>query len=180
MATAQTPRSRFINWLVNSANPQLDNDILSQVDLRSTLAMFGKCEGITIYLDKYFNNFNVVSLDKSEFFNFLRNLVQKNKINPYDFTYFVSEKKDKSLKELHRSFPYLKRYEVHDFLELSSEDPEYESLCETLGLIKYKKQKNKKQEKVLKNETISNIRSIVPLEQIKTFNDWKNNFNIRN
>lgn len=173
-----SPYAEFKNWLLNSyTNERLPEYIIKIINPRVALSMFGKLNNITIFLNLYFNNYGVMSLQNEEFCYFLKSLVQRFRLNRYDFSFFATMKKNKSLKELQQKLPYLKKYEIDNLLQISKEDDRYNSFLENLGLHKYKKVKIKKS-KTTKNSKQKNTSLDVGLINIKTFNDWRKFFNV--
>ena len=56
-----SPFTLFREWLLNPIpNIKLKPEIIAALNPRSVLSMFGKTGGITIYLNRYFNNFGTM------------------------------------------------------------------------------------------------------------------------
>jgi hypothetical protein len=107
-------------------------------------------------------------LDDEEFYNFLKNeIVKRLHIKPYEMTFFKHEKLDKNIKEIHRSFPYLKHNEVAMFMELVKNDESYNSLLENLGLTKSSKKKLTKKDKIELNKIKEQEDSILDMLEVK-------------
>lgn len=123
----------------------MDEDVLRSINHRSALCMFGNLHDITIYLNEYFNTFDVSKLDKLEFFTFLKSIVKTNRLSAKDFSFYAFGGKEKLRKEIMSKFPYLKPYEINLLVEKidNIEDGEYkEVVMETIdpnGRYKFKK-----------------------------------------
>lgn len=192
--TKISPYREFRDWLLNPMpNKELPMNVIKAINPRSVLCMFGNLHGVSIFLNEYFNTFDVMALPQIEFYKFLKDIVHKHNITPRDFSFYYSEKHNKSLKELNCKFPFLKRHELSTFLEDVKDDPEAEALYESLGLNKYKSKKLTKKEKKELNGQIESSKQIQPPQTdkgkpqqlnsdfdipIKTFNDLKNCFSV--
>ena len=162
-----SPYRQFTDWLLNAMpSAKLSEDVIRAINPRSALCLFGNLGGITIFLNERFNTFNIMKLPPLELYNFLRVIVQIHKIKRNEFSFYASEKSNKSLTEIHTRFPLLKRYEVHNFLQLVEVDPEYEALMDNLGIKKYKKSKITKKEQ----KEIAKKKKAIP----KTVSTFKN------
>ena len=137
------PYKLFQDWLFNvMPNPPFPEECLKGINKRAVLASLGKLDGVTIYLDKHFNNFDLMNLNDIEFYKFVRtNIIRKFRVSKWDLSFFKSEKKNKNLKELQRSFPYLKTSEIEVFMKLVKVDDQVDELYESLGMAKPKKKK---------------------------------------
>lgn len=156
MSTNNKPKPKKINpynvfntWLHNDMpDPPFPQDIISALNKRSVLAMMGKLDNITVFLNKHFNNYTLMQLDDIEFYKFIRQIYKRFRVGKYETSFFKHEKQSLNLKQLHVFFPCLKRYEVEYFLNAAKKDPEYNSLAECIGLGKIKKKKLTKKEKM--------------------------------
>lgn len=175
-----SPYKLFKEWLLNPyPKAELSDEVLKSINPKSILHMFGSMGGITIYLDEYFNNFGLMYCNPLEFYNFLKQLVQKYKIGRYDFSFFASMKMDKTIQELHRKFPMLKQYEIYDLLDRCKDDEENEAFLESLGLNKkpkiIKEKKNKPKKKILKEAATFDD---IIIKGIKTMKELEKLFNL--
>lgn len=144
-----SPYKEFNNWLLNSAPHVMPSDeILKNISPRVVLVMLGKYPNITIFMNEHFNNWGLFYFKPEEFFLFVRQIVRKYRLTTL-YNKYASESKEKSLTEIHNYFPYLKREEVFNLLEVAKEDEEFPALMESLGIATYKSKKVKK----TKNET---------------------------
>jgi hypothetical protein len=171
-----SPYNEFKEWLLNSYPKAILSEIvLRAINPKTVLHMFGKLGGITVFLDEQFNRFELMECDPQEFYSFLKELVQKHKIKKYDFSFFSSISKDEAINKLQKKLPHLKKYEIHNLLEYCQNDPNNDSFLENLGLktIKTKKLKKKKTEKKASKKS-SSFEDIT--NDIRTWNDWNNNF----
>lgn len=140
-----SPYREFTNWLFNSVpTVELDDWVIKSLNPRSVLCMFGNLNDITIFLNDYFNKFDVMSLDNKEFYNFLKSIVFKYNIKWKDLSFYFHTKMDKSAAELRKQLPHLKNEEIYELLEYASDDPLFQNFIESIGLTKYKKTKIKK------------------------------------
>jgi hypothetical protein len=177
MPKKTSPYNEFKEWLLNPyPNSTLKEDIIRAINPKTVLHMFGCFGEITIFLDEYFNKFELMNCNPIEFYIFLKEVVQNNRIGKYDFSYFYSMKKDKEIIKLQRKLPYMKKYEIYNLLEYCKDDSENDSFLENLELNKVKKKKVSKKVKdkdiPLEAETFDDLN----LKNIKTFNEWKNCF----
>lgn len=173
-----SPYRAFTDWILNPRQDiELDEKIIKAINPRTVLCMFGGFPNITIFLNKHFNNFGVMYLDNKALYTFLKLMILRFKITKYEFSFFASEKNDKSLSDIQRILPYLKKYEIYDLIERSKDDEDYDSFCETLGLKGVKRTKVKKVKKVV-TESLESLftETNVNLDEIKTFEDWKKCF----
>jgi hypothetical protein len=171
-----SPYREFTNWLLNSnLDIELKPEVLKGLNPIGVLCLFGGVGRVTVYLNKHFNNYGLMYLDQYDFYKFLKIMTLKFNIKRHEFSYFASEKTDKPLQEMHKKFPYLKRYEVYNFLEMIKDDPEYNSFSENLGLNKTKKSKSKTVEVV---STFDISMGLAGIDKIKSFSDWKKCFHL--
>jgi len=178
-----SPYTEFKNWLLNSyPNAKLPEDVIKAINPKIVLHMFGSLGGITIFLDEHFNNFDLMSCNPLEFYNFLRDIVQKHRIKKYDFSFFYNLKKDALIIKLQKKLPHLKKYEIYNLLEYCKEDDENDSFLENLELNKSKVKKVKKSKSIkkTKDEVPSEAKTFehLNIQNIKTWEDWKKCFNI--
>lgn len=153
-----SPYKLFKDWLINPNDIPLDDDVLRTINQRSALCMFGNLYNITVYLNEYFNTFDVMKLDKYEFFTFLKSIVKSNKLSYRDFSFYAFGKKDQIRREIILKFPYLKPYEINlivDKIENIKDKEHKEIMMETIdpnGKYKSKKIKKSKRTNGDKNE----------------------------
>jgi len=159
-----SPYREFTRWLFNTVpNVELEDWVVKVLNPRSVLCMFGNLNDITIFLNDYFNSFDVMYLDDREFYNFLKAVVHRYNINWKDLSFYKHAKMDKSVIELQKQLPILKKEEIYQLLEYSKEDPEHQSFMESLGLNKWSKKKTRKSKSRLSTNTV-------------TMSDWIKNF----
>jgi len=149
-----SPYQIFNEWLFNPVPyAPFPEECLRAINKRAILASLGKLDGVTIYLDKYFNKYDLMAANDLEFYMFVKEyIIKKFRVKKWDLSFFKTEKKQKNLKELQKSFPYLKLNEIEFFMELVKDDEEADGLYESLGLSKPKKKKMNKSEKKEFNE----------------------------
>lgn len=107
------------------------------------LCMLGRMGKTTIYLNEFFNDYKLYKLDKSEFLYFLRDIVQKLNLTRRDLTYLKYHKEDRSLDDIHKKFPTLKRYELIQMISYSKKDKSYDEMMYSLNLSQEKAKKRK-------------------------------------
>jgi len=175
-----SPYKIFKEWLLNPyPDAELPDVIIRAINPKTVMYMFGKLGEITIFLDEYFNNYDIMYCNPIELYDFLREIVQKYNIKKYEFSFFMSMKTDKLINRLQRKLPYLKKYEIYDLLERCQQDPDNDSFLENLNMKQSKVKKLRKKSKKEKTEipkealTFDNMSS----DDIKTWEDWKNCFN---
>jgi len=136
------PWSIFSGWLfnkdLNTIFPESCRKIVTQ---RALLSNFSRLGELTIYLNKYFNNFAMMQLSDLQFYQFMKEIIIRFNITPYHFTYFKHHKANKDLKKLSQHFPYMKSYEIISFFEKVKDDQDYPILADMLGLEKPKTKK---------------------------------------
>jgi len=170
----KSPYTIFNDWLFSSLpNAEFPIEVLKAINKRSILASLGKLDGVTIFLNEYFNNFGTMAFDDIEFYTFVRALIKKHRVKKFDLSFYKHEKINKNLKELQRDFPYLKRLEIGMFMELVKEDPEYDDFAESIGIAKKTRQRKttKADKKAIEK------RRAVEKEEVITFEGWLKNFN---
>jgi len=141
----KSPYRMFADWLFNSVpSVQLDDWVIKAVNPRAVLCMFGKLGGITIFLNEHFNNFDIMILDRSEIYSFLRAVVQNYNIKRRDLSFYKHSKLDRTSIELQRQLIFLKKTEIYELLEYAKNDLEYPNFTESLGLNICKKARIKK------------------------------------
>ena len=166
-----SPYKIFSEWLLNPCpDAELSEDVIKAINPKTALCMFGKVGGVTVFLDKYFNKFEVMLLKPLEFYLFLKSLVKKYKIKKYDFSYFPTMKRDKTLTEIQMKLPHLKKSEISYLLEKCKNDPRSDSFFESLGIKKdpkIKKIKGKRNKKLSLSTFDDSI-----INGIETMEDW--------
>ena len=135
--------------------------------------VLGLVANITLFLNEHFNqNWGVFAVKPEEFFLFIRQIVRRFGIRDL-WNQYASEKQDKSLTEIHRLFPYLKRNEVFNLLEYCRDDEDYESFMDNLGLKEYKKKRIKKSASKKKTKTKKEASKDVKVTEFVTNVDTK-------
>jgi len=173
----KSPYMEFKEWLFNPyPNAKLPDHVLKIVNARTVLCMFGNLGKLTIFLNKYFNKFNITYLNKEEFFIYIKYIIQKFRIDKRQFSFYKSEQRDTSYVDIHsKFFPHLKKYELNLLMELIKTDDDYDRIMESFGLTKYKvtknkskKSKTKKESKNDDNNTINNNNEVTTFEELKS------------
>lgn len=152
----KSPYAIFKDWLFDrDVRSEIPEICLSVVNKRTALSMLGRAGDITIFVDKYFNNFETMKLDDLEFFKFMKELVVTKEFGKYDFSFFKSASPDKDLKELRKKLFFLKLYEIQLLLEIAKNDDDFEAFEESLGIAKHKKTtiKYRKKDKTKSKDT---------------------------
>ena len=160
----KSPYAIFKEWLFDGdMRSEIPEICLSVINKRTALSMLGRAGNVTIFVDKYFNNYEMMKLDDAEFFKFMKELVVTKEFGKYDFSFFKSASPDKDLKELRKKLFFLKLYEIELLLEVAKNDDEFDAFEEALGITKYKKtaikQRKKGKTKSKDTELISEISS---------------------
>lgn len=173
---SQSPYSIFKDWLLGTID-ELPDHVKKAINPKSVLQMFGSMGDLTIFLNEYFNNYNIMSLDQMELYGFLKEMVKKHKVNKYGFSFFYSTKQEKDIKELRRLLPHLKFFEISELIEKCKENEEDDFLS-SLGLKcepKIKKLPKKKKDKTKIIEETTSFDEI-KIENVYTFDDWSKLF----
>jgi len=178
MAQKISPYRELKEWFLNSyPGSKLSEDVIRAINPKTVLHMFGNLGGITIFLDGYFNNFDLMYCNPLEFYKFLKDIVQKHRIKKYDFSFFYSIKKDDIIIKLQKKLPLMKKYEIYDLLEYCKDDLENDSFLENLGMNKVKTKKIKNPKKI-KKEIPKEAKTFehLSIQNIKTWDDWESCF----
>ena len=158
----------FTRWLFDGSENSVIPDEQEMLKYNSpiTIQYILQCllpnSKMTIYLNKYFNNFDLYSLDKKQFMKFLKHLVLKMNLTRSDFNYKPKREADKSdlYKKLLEKFPVLKSYDVILLCDNINnlEEKEKNKYYAGLNLIPPKKRKMaKKKEKTNKKISLENF-----------------------
>jgi hypothetical protein len=144
-----SPFYEFDKWLFDgNIKSELDSTVLKIMSPLVVICKFNNCGQLTLFLNKYFNNFDITKINKLDLFLYLKKLVILLKIKRYDSTFIKLSKEKTISKDIMKEFPLLKDYEISTFFELAKNDPEIKSLEESIGLnnTKIKKSRRKKDE----------------------------------
>lgn len=142
-----SPYTQFKNWLFdNNMNSELDDSIIKCLNKLSVLAMFGRMNKITIYLNDNFNTYDIMKYDDKEFYIFLKSLLQNKNISKYDTTFFDIRKDKFKYKKLRKQYPYLKKYELNLLINVAEKNKDNQFL-DFINDKKYKHKKLTKKEK---------------------------------
>ena len=184
--TDKNPYKEFTQWLYNSyPKAELAEWVIKSISPRAILSRYSNQGGITIFLNDLFNKYDLMSLDSLDFYYFIKDIVQKHKINQYDYSFFRSSRRDKTLSEIQKKLPHLKTNEIAKLLELCKNDPENESFLENLGLRKQDKVKKIKKKTRKTKKSSKKVLSISTFDdemirRIKTWEDWRACFSYEN
>ena len=144
MIKKQSPYYLFKKWLFDRKfNSKLDEDVEKIITPIVVLAMFGKCDNITIYLNNYFNTFTLMKLKPIEFYNEIKKLVINNNISYNDLSFFNLKKEKNEYSHIYKLYPYLKKYEIDILIDKIKSEKEDISFIELLENKKQKIKKNK-------------------------------------
>jgi len=167
------PYKNFISWLYNSyPNATLSDSVIKSINPRAVLSRYSNMGNLTIFLEEHFNKYDLMGLNHLEFYNFIKLFVKKYRIEQYDYSYFRSTKRDKTLLEIQRKLPHLKEYEISYLLDKCKSDPEYDAFLENLGIKKQEKIKKNKKRKIKGSKIISTFDDGF-INSIKTWEDWR-------
>lgn len=145
----KSPYTLLSEWFFdNNINSTLDDYVLKGTNHRAVLCMFGNLGKITIFLNDYFNAYNIMLIDKFSFYKMLKEIIIKKNITKYQLSFYKLESKDdKIIVKLKKKYPYLKSYEIDWFLKKIQGTDEYHLLMEIIGEEEVKKKKLTKAEK---------------------------------
>ncbi len=176
----QSPYILFNNWLFDGdlETPIPEPWVLRALNPCTILQSFSMLNSITVYLDETFNNFNIYQIEKETFFKYLKEFVIRKKISKNHICFFRHHKEDKDITYIHNLIPYIKRYEVFQFLDVIKNDEEFnDRFLITIGLKEEKKSKLTSSEK---KEVSERLKKMKEVEQIKnkpvSLDDWEKNF----
>ena len=96
----------------------------------------------SVYISKYFNNFNIYQLDRLEVFSMIKDIVQKTAYVPRWKRRYNSSK-SAIAKELWKKYPYLKPDDINLLADNLENMDCRDAVFEMLGLEKPKKVKDK-------------------------------------
>lgn len=174
------PYKEFMIWLYNSyPNAELPEWVIKAITPRAILSRYANLGELTIFLDNVFNSYDLMSLNPLEFYSFLKDFIKRYNINQYNYSFFRSSKRDKTLGELQKKLPHLKTYEISNLLNMCKKDKEYDSFLESLGIRKQEKIKKNKSNKKNSKKTILNVSTFDDqfIRSMITWEDWKRCFN---
>jgi len=151
-----SPFVQYFSWLfdgdIKSGIPEEVSkaSFISNKFIISCFLMNGKLNN---YLNEYFNNMGLWALDRLELMLFLKKVVCDMKLGRNSVSY-ISNKKTKTemIDVVEPHFPFLKKYEISDIVEKIETADDKDSIYESLGLNKYKKDKTKKKAEPAKKE----------------------------
>lgn len=168
-------------WVIKAINPCF------------ILQSFSRLGELTVFLNDYFNTFDLYTFDKERFYMFLRDIVREKKIDRSRLAFFKHHKEDKVLTSIHTRLPLLKRREVIMLMDEIRKDPElYTRYAEMWGLEVPKKTKLTKKEqkealendadpiekpKKQKNPAVKKANKQANTIQPVSFGSWKSGFN---
>jgi len=152
----------YTRWIFDgSATSQIpeEQEMLkynSPITIQYMLMCFLPHPKMTIYMNKYFNNFDLYSLDKKQFMKYIKHLVLKLNLSRSDFNY--KPKRDNEgihqlQKKLMSKLPELKTYDIALLCEQidALEEKEKDSYYAGLDMIDPKKRKMAKRKSKKKN-----------------------------
>lgn len=168
-----SPYKVFENWLQDRSNNDLEEWVVKSLNPAMVLGMFGGLKRGTIFLNKYFNSYNVFKFPTNKLFQAFKQTYKKSGGRKSNLTFLKVSFKKQSVNKLLEYFPHLKNYEAKlllEKLELISDKEEYQSFIESIGLeIPKKSGKRGRKKKTL---TKSKTKKEVTKTKIWTFNDW--------
>jgi len=118
------------------------------------ISMFLKHGPLNFYLNKYFNDFNLRSLEKEELFFFIKKCVQDFKIQRSSIMFYPRRAKMILYDKLRERMPLLKNDDLLLLSELIERSDNKEAIYNSLGLERPQKIKINKEKKIT-TETIS-------------------------
>jgi len=95
---------------------------------------------LNIYIDKYFNNYNLFALDRLDLFKFLKQSIQLCGYKP-PFVKKGPKIKNKLVDILKGKYPYLKKEELFMLVDFIDNSEEKDSVYEMFGFYSPKKKK---------------------------------------
>lgn len=176
---SDSPYKILNNWLFDNNNEiKLEKSILNNINLAFILNSFSKCNQLTMFLNKTFNDINsIYKIDKYQFLILLKKLIVNKKINKYkDLSYYKINKINQDVKTISEKLPYLKYYEIEYLLSQIKEDEEYEEIMKYFGLLKEKSSKKKKIPSKIKKELKEELKNYEKSNKKISMKKWKNNF----
>jgi len=154
----------FTRWLFDGSNtspiPE-EQEMLkynSSITLQYMLLCLLPNPKMTIYMNKYFNNFNLYSLNKKQFLHYIKHLVLKLNLSQKDFNYKPKrdDAKSKLYNKLLNKLPEFKSYDISLLCDTIDNLPEKErnKYYASFDLLKPTKRKLRKKT-VKKSKKIS-------------------------
>jgi len=169
----------FFAWLFdgdeNSILPEPNTeygipDILkynSQITHTYLISLFVRIGKLNHYLNEYINNINLRYIKKEDLMFYVKKCVIENKIKRFQLHYFICSRRNKLFNIIREKIPYLKNEDITIICNQIDNSVEKESIYQSLGIKKPKKQKVKKikkKEKISLNDFIRTNFSIVEME----------------
>lgn len=170
------PYKEFTTWLYNSyPKAELPDWVLKAINPRAVLVRYSNLGNLTVFLEKTFNTYDLMGLDHLEFYKFMKGFVKRFGISQYSYSFFKGSKRDKTLLEIQKRFPYLKTNEISYLLDRCKSDPDSGAFLESLGIRKQEKAKKIKRKKVKgkKGKLIVSTFDDEFIRSIKTLKDWR-------
>ena len=177
--------------MFNPTDELLPVAVTAPINTCNILQSFSKCDRLTVFLNNLFNTYDVYTLDKQFFFQFLKDMVKKKRLKRSDLSFFKHHKEDKVIKMVHSRFPHLKHMEVIALIDLVKKDEEvYPQFAETVGLEVPKKKKITKKQaaefkktdppkptaKAKPKAKVKSSNKVKPVVKASSFDAWKNGF----
>jgi hypothetical protein len=91
-ANKTNPYNDFKTWLFDgNLNSELDYWIISAVQPRFVLSMFGQLDSVTVYINDLLNNYNIHTLDRLELYKFFKEIVIRKNIKIFQLNIGVKK-----------------------------------------------------------------------------------------
>jgi len=177
----KSPWALYIQWLNNgNLKSELPEDVIKKINPRSILSSLCNHYDLTIFLNKYFNDFNTLfqTLDIKELCKFIKKIMIEKKFDTYSLKFLKHETTDKYKKDIQPKLPHLKVEEIRLLEKLCIGCPEEKHISEFLGLEKQKVEKNRKKTSTQKEKIIvdKEEKIIVDKEEKISWDIWSKNF----
>jgi len=148
--------SQYFSWLFDGdlkSHPPADvikpNSPISNLYIVSSFLLHGK---LNSYLNTYFNNFNLSSIDKEELMMFMKRAIKDLKVARKHISYIPWKKTDTMTNELKKRLPEVKEFEIPLLVDIIEKSEDRDSIYSALGLDKLKTTREKGKKKVVEKK----------------------------
>ena len=167
----ETPFQIFNKWIFDENPSSIIPEILIEKEFANNAflsKLFLKNPNYSIFMNDYFNNYSIFSLERKEFLLFLKQIILDLKIKRYDMVYFPFQPLKKLNSILEEHYPCLKDYDIELLADNIMSSSNRDNILLSLGMEKIEKvkklkskKKNEKIEKISQEEFISQFFQII-------------------
>jgi hypothetical protein len=129
-------------WLFDgSKSTQIPDDVVNDKSISQMYILYYfQMSHYNLYINKYFNNYNLFSIDRLDIFRFMKQCIQLTGYKP-PFIKREPKTKNKMVDALKERYPYLKKEEVFMLVDYIDKSEDKDSIYEMFGFYTPKKKK---------------------------------------